>query len=216
MVNLNARIIDEKYTKLDESIKEIPEKFELDIYNINNPGSVVNMLASRMQSAVISVPEPLRDMTHDELRKLVKPDSLLTQLRLRFWYAYDEAVFTGKQISIRSIVNGICIPEVFIRILADKSKLAFILTPIVNYEIQVHDFLETSLHKMRTALDKIEIESSKDLLAVLKVYEVFDKRVNGDYKKNINKTVTVENKTSEEIRNRIGVKKKLLIEKEKK
>lgn len=211
MTKIRAQIVDEKEKKV---VELETQEFELDVYNQENPQSVINMVKGKFRDHIGSVPEELRELNQAELRKLKKPEALTTQLRLRFWYAYDEACFSGKKINMNTVTKGICEPMMFMKHIKDQRNLAFILCPIVNYETQVHDFLETSLFKMREGLDKIEIESSKDLLAVLKVYEVFDKRVNGDYKQTIKKEVKhiEEKRDSREIRDQIGNNKNLLIE----
>ena len=45
----------------------------------------------------------------------------------------------------------------------------------------MQEITETCLFKLRQGLEKVKIESVKDLAAVLKVYETFDKRLHGDY-----------------------------------
>tara|TARA_R110002020_G_scaffold65847_2_gene173507 strand:+ start:193 stop:861 length:669 start_codon:yes stop_codon:yes gene_type:complete len=210
-----SKVVGEKGERISTEL-ESPDQVHIDVYDAENPYSVINMCPSIMINPIYSIPEELQEMNNEELRKLVNPDSTLNQIRLRFWHEYDECVFSGKKaMTMSRVLKGICQPDQFKKILKEHEKLAYILCPVKSYEIQVQDFLETSLFKMRQGLDRIQIESSKDLLAVLKVYEVFDKRVNGDYKQTVNKKVTVENKqvgNSAEIRNQIGAKKDLLIE----
>lgn len=209
-----AQIIGEKEERVNRELIDNEPEFELDVYGADNKLSVVNMLQGKVKELALAIPDQLKELTQDELRELVEPDGILTQLRLRLWYTYDEAAFAGKPIRVSTVAKGVCNPEIFKKIIMKPENLAFILCPIVNYEVQVQDFLETSLYKMRKGLDNVKIETSKDLLAVLKVYEVFDKRVNGDYKQVIKKEVkhVTEPKSSSEIRQVVGKGKDLLIE----
>lgn len=200
------QVIDEKGQKM-ELVDLGQENFSLDVYTEDNPYSVVNMMTGRMKNLVQSVPQELRHMTHKDLRRLAQPDGLLNQLRLRFWYAYDESVCSGKKFSMNTVVKGLCDPLAFINMMKDPKNLAYILCPVAGYEIQVQDFLETSLWKMREGLQNIQVESSKDLLAILKVYEVFDKRVHGDYTQKVEKNINVKSKHETQFKSSRDIKK---------
>ena len=179
---LRAQIIDEKGNKIQELEQT---EFNLDVYSPDNMYSVFNMVPELMKNNMKLIPEELKDMEYEEIRKIVKPSATLNQLRIRFWYAYDEALYSGRKIGIASIAKGVCNDQQFKRIIKDPEKLSYILTPVTNYAIAVQDLMETSIYKMREALEKIDIQESKDLNAILKIYEVFDKRTFGDYKKKV-------------------------------
>lgn len=187
-----SQIVDERGEKINYD-PEQDERFEIDVYNTENAHSVINMLPPRIKETAKQIDSELKDMNNAELRKLIKPDAMLNQLRLRFWYCFDEAVISGKKLSVNSICKGICQAQVFSKIVRDPEKLAYILNPVAGYEIQIEEFLETSLYKMRQGLENIEIKDAKDLNAVLKLYEVFDKRINGDYTKKEKKYVKIDN-----------------------
>ena len=97
---------------------------------------------------------------------------------------------------INNIVAGSCSRMVFHRYIKEPEKLAWILTPVQSYQMGVQDLMETCLYKMRQALERLNMDSAKDLSAVMRIYEAFDKRVNGDYKQTINKSEKKEIKFS--------------------
>jgi len=65
--------------------------------------------------------------------------------------------------------------------------LAWILTPVQSYDTAMDDLMETCLYKMRQAIDKLHMTESKDIQAIMKVYEAFDKRKHGEYTQRIEK-----------------------------
>ena len=79
------------------------------------------------------------------------------------------------------VISGVCSLNLMKTMLSDVNNLAWVLTPIQSYDTQVQEITETCLFKLRQGLEKVKIESVKDLAAVLKVYETFDKRLHGDY-----------------------------------
>lgn len=184
---LNSQIIDENGSNIEVSLElDEAEKVSIDVYDQENPSSVYNIFPVKFLNYIDNIPESLREMDYQEIRKVVKPTPTLNQLRLKFWYEYDRISFEGGQFSIYRVAKGICNPQQLQKYMMNPEYMAYILTPIKSYEIQVHDALETALFKLRTSLENIEITNAKDLSTVLRVYETFDKRVNGDYKKNIN------------------------------
>lgn len=211
----NDTIVDEKNNIVEmNSDDDIAGVF--DIYSHENPYSVLNTIPNVLKDSVNKIPQELREMTVEEMRDLVTPNKTLNQLRLKFWKEYDSIIGQGgrKKMSIPKIIAGICSVPVFRSIMANPTKAAWILTPVSAYSIGVEELMETTLSKLRKKIDSVDINSTKDLSVLLKIFEVFDKRVHGDYKqtKEVTVTSTLAPGNSNEIRHAIEVKKNLLIE----
>ena len=211
----NDTIVDEK-----NNIIEINQDEDIvgvfDIYSHENPYSVINSVPSGLKNNINNIPQELRELTVDELRDLVEPTKTLNQLRLKFWKEYDTVIGLGgkRKMSVTRIIAGVCSIPVFRSIMANREKAAWILAPVSAYSIGVEELMETTLSKLRKKIDSVDINSSKDLAVLLKIFETFDKRVHGDYKQV--KEISVKNETvpgsSSDIRGAIEVKKNLLIE----
>jgi hypothetical protein len=193
---------EEKNEMLPYAFEEIP----LSIYETDNNFSVYSMMPNaRLKRQMLDIPQELRSMQYEDIRDLVKPNATLNQLRMRFWYEYDKvACGDESKIYLARMHKGICSESVLKSIVKDPEKFAYILTPINSYQIAVQDLLETSMYKIRKALDEVDIVTTKDLNTVLKVYEAFDKRIHGDYKKNI----AIE--ANENVKDNFGSSKELL------
>ena len=213
----NDTIVDEQnnIVTVSESDTQIENVF--DIYDTENSHSVLNTVPPFMKDMVNNIPQELREMTPEELRELVEPNKTLNQLRLRFWKEYDHIIGSSgkKKMSVSRITSGVCSFPIFKKTMANREKAAWILTPVSAYSLGLEELMETTLSKLRKKIDSVDINSAKDLSVLLKIFETFDKRVHGDYKK----TVEVRNTgsplvvgTSSDIRDAIEVKKKLLID----
>jgi hypothetical protein len=75
----------------------------------------------------------------------------------------------------------------FKKIISDPVNMAWILTPVQSYKTGVQDIMETCLYKMREAIKKMPVTEAKDVAALMRVYEAFDKRAHGDYTQKIEK-----------------------------
>lgn len=171
----------------DETGNTLPElhagNVTISVWDEDEEHSILNILNNKTELAMAmkKVPDNLKDMDTFELRETCNPSPLVNQLRLSFWREYDRSMGTGTSIRIENMLATICSKRVFRRVLTKSPNVAWILTPPQNYADGVRDVIETCLHKMRMALTQLDISDTKDLSAVLKIYEAFDKRVHGDY-----------------------------------
>ena len=195
----NDTIVDEKNNIVEMNVED-PIAGVFDIYDIENPYSVINTVPNVLKNNVVGIPQELRSMTVEELRDLVEPNKTLNQLRLKFWKEYDSVIGRGgntKKMSIPKIVAGICSVPVFRTIMSNREKAAWILSPVSAYAIGVEELMETTLSKLRKKLDTVDINDTKDLAILLKIFETFDKRVHGDYKQT--KEITVKENSAKSL-----------------
>lgn len=166
---------------------------QISVYEKDNPYSVYNRLPGNaifIKGQMDNVPDKYREMDHYNLRNELKPSPTINQLRINFWTEYDMSVGENRFLRVNNIIAGVCSVPTFRSHCKDPKKLAWILTPVQSYQSGVQDILETCLHKMRLALDKADVKTTKDLNIVMKIYEAFDKRVHGEYAQKIQKEVT--------------------------
>jgi len=193
-----------KRAKLRDENGIIPESnngiigASIDVWSISNPQSVVNLLppSSSLKEYVKTIPDEYKNLSSEDMRELAEPSATLNQLRLSFWGEYDRILGTGNRMALNNILNGICTINASKKLLSDPVNMAWLMTPIQVYDMQVQEITETLLYKMRTAVGKLKIENTKDLNTLMKMYEMFDKRVHGDYVQKIESKKIVENKKS--------------------
>lgn len=163
----------------------------IDIYDEENPESVFNMLksnASYLRERIHTVPEEWRDCDQYTIRNEVNPTPTLNQLRLNFWAEYDRTLgSTNKnaKMNLKNICSGTCSLNLLKSYIDDPMHLAWILTPVQSYNSQAQDVMETAMYKLRQGLEKLEMTDVKELNTVIKIFEGFDKRMHGDYKKQV-------------------------------
>lgn len=166
--------------------------YKIDVYSEDNPFSVRNCIPKTFKTIIESmdrVPENMKDRDPFELRDELKPNMTLNQLRINFWTEYDQSLGNGTKMKMNKIIAGVCTMRTFTFICKKPENIAWILTPVSNYQTGVQDILETCLFKMRQGLEKLDMTDVKHINAVSKIYESFDKRVHGDYVKREEKRV---------------------------
>lgn len=194
MIKHNTTLTDEENQRIEMFDTENGHLY-FDIFSHDNPYSVINTVPKILKQFIDQIPTELREMTTEELREVVKPDKTLNQLRLKFWKEYDYCIGARKKMSVLKMSAGTCSVPILKKIMANREKAAWIVTPISAYNLGVEELMETVLHKLREKVDTVDINSSKDLSVLLKIYETFDKRVHGEYKRE--DTLKIENKASQ-------------------
>lgn len=160
------------------------------VYDIMNENSVYNMLHFQLRSYVMNVPEEYRMLSPEALRAKVEPGPTLNRLRLNLWMQVDKVICSDekmKKISTPQIIDGVCQPAYWNEVLKDPLLLAWVLTPVQSYQRQIEDVMETSLSKLREVLTHGSVLKANGKIDVgaaqlyVKIFEMFDKRVHGNY-----------------------------------
>lgn len=176
----------------------------INIYDEESEFSVFNLLPANstfLRDSIRKVPELYRNMDHYELRAMINPTPTLNQLRINFWSEYDRCLDVNagrRRMQTNNIVAGVCSISVFKDHMRNPDKMAWLLTPVQSYQMGVQDVLETCLYKMRVGLEKLNMDTVKDMNTIMKIYEAFDKRVHGEYTQNIKKEVQYKGAVSPE------------------
>lgn len=98
-----------------------------------------------IRNAIEAIPQELIVKSEEELRKLVKPSYQNYQFKNYFWDEMARATNTGTRMVARRIYEKMfCRQHFYDRVLKNKELMAWVITPIVEYE-----------NKAKAALDKI-------------------------------------------------------------
>lgn len=194
---------------------------EVSIINDSDPNSVFNKSPDYLKELIKTVPEEIWDMPMYEVINKGKIDIDDRKLRLAFWLEYERAVRNDTPIHMPNVYKGIVHGSRMNKtILANKYKLAFIMTPPEDYKVKLEEMLVLALDEERKILElpvvqtKIQIdkegneirhEKVDSSLASLKhkIRESLQNRVHGAVAQNINQRTINKNfnvdTTSEEL-----------------
>ena len=164
-------------------------EISIDVFTKTNPDSVYSLLGGKnlfIKDKMDRLPDEFKERDPYEFRKEVSPSPTLNKLRIAFWTEYDNCFYSGTKMQMFRVVKGICSLNTLKTLVSDPINLGWILTPVQSYHTGVQDVLETCLYKMREGLENMSVSSAKELTSIMKIYEAFDKRVHGDYRKEVN------------------------------
>lgn len=140
-----------------------PGNMEIDIFTETNPDSVINKIAGEFKVALLRVRDSNPDwFTQDEselrksLKEVGKPPNITDNvLRTKFWIEYQGAIMEGKSIRPKQVFAGVCTEAYFYDLLKKRpEKVAWIMVPPINYQVQLDEALEFSTSKIREVLSK--------------------------------------------------------------
>lgn len=109
------------------------------------------------------------------------------QLRLSFWLEYDRCQEESRAFNVGHVYSGICTKSFFYgTYLRYPDKVAWLLTPPVEYEVKLREAHDFGLSKMREILDQDAISNrakpdTKLLDLQLKIFTMLDQRLKGGY-----------------------------------
>lgn len=132
----------------------IPDELKgIAIKDESNPRSIINLVPSSMANQIKVIPDAIFSWGEGELKTHTKIDVLEERLRLAFWREYDAAQIQGRKINLSHVYGGVCTQAVFQqKVVANSFKLAYILTPPLDYEIQMKELLQLGLEQLRDIL----------------------------------------------------------------
>lgn len=137
-----------------DASKNLPEELRVNpLKDEKNPRSVINICPSSVANAIRYIPDSVFSLGPDELKRAAKCGEVEERLRIAFWLEYDRAQSSGKNINISNVYGGICTQHAFLRTIVSNSfKMAYVLTPPVNYEVQMVEMLNLGLEQLRDIL----------------------------------------------------------------
>lgn len=132
----------------------LPEEYRVNpIKDTSNPRSIINLTPSSVSNAIGYIPESIFELGERELKQAAKPTEIEERLRYSFWREYDQAQSALRRINLANIYGGVCSQTHFLKnIVSNSFKLAYILTPPLDYEVQMQELLGLGLEQLRDIL----------------------------------------------------------------
>jgi hypothetical protein len=103
-----------------------------------------------------NVPEAVREMSENALKRHISNDTLRTTEMMRdaFWGEHGLAITEGRPIRSGKIYEGICSRAVFWRYVTDPYRLAYIFKPVMAYERALVTLLrEKGIDQLRNIME---------------------------------------------------------------
>ena len=172
---------------LSDNLSPIDSR-EISIYDMENPNSILQMVkhSRPLSQAVLRADQVLMLMDETALRTKLAPSAVDNRLRLAFWVEVDNCLNNkGAQFVEQRIYAGIVTKDVWEKkYLTNPKKMAWILTPVGNYESSMMEALETGVSQLRKILSapifddsgKLDTKAAK---IVVDVFKLLDERVRG-------------------------------------
>jgi hypothetical protein len=175
------------------------------------PQALIQLLPPLFKEIANTIPEDLFLLHEDDLEKLTSSQkfSLIDRrLRQAFWTEHEKAIKLSRGIIIQNVYTGVCTKQHFYnKVLVDKARVAFILTPPQEYGVAIkeaHEFGWNLLRKMmEEAYEAWQTAKDPKLFEVVrKTVEMLDNREKGAVikvveQKNLNVNVAANDKQQE-------------------
>lgn len=168
--------------------KVIPDGVEKELYDENNPTSLINLLPNRIVPIFKRVRDKLPRMMYyneRELRNYLSPDERDDRLRLSFWDEYNASTAGGKKMSLQSIINGCCGWDVWVTVYEPNNhKMCWIFCPPTSYSHQMKVILQHGMDRLLEIMNlplqnKDGSVNTRVATLVLKAWQLADMRVKG-------------------------------------
>jgi hypothetical protein len=173
-------------TALMDNLSPIDTR-DISIYDMDNEKSILNLVkhSKALAQAVLRADQVLMLMDEGILRQKLQPSAIDNRLRLAFWTEVDNSINAKTSMVEQRIYAGIVTREVWEqKYLTNPKKMAWILTPVGNYESSMMEALETGVSQLRKILSaplfaddgKLDTKAAK---LVVDVFKLLDERVRG-------------------------------------
>lgn len=145
----------------------------------------MNVLPHALANAYFKLPRDYHLMEEARIIREFQPSSMWHRLRIAFWDEYHRARDRGVRMLPQNIIRGNCTHDYWKEyILPNEKAVAFITHPIPEYALQNTEMLMLSMKRMREILEAPLFakngQVNRDILkAIMKMYEVLDRRVHG-------------------------------------
>lgn len=169
-------------------------KFSIDLFTAENPYSLINLLPREVADAIKRVklekPEYL-EVDEREFRKQFASDGhTLNQtvhcIRIQFWQEYERAMIEQRRMKAAWIYGGaLSRPNFYTIFLKNNLKVAWMVTPPLNYVTRSEEMLRLAQDKIRNILDADmkKFRTTQAQLSLMKlqfqVYQYLDSKATG-------------------------------------
>lgn len=136
-----------------------PEDINIEVYRggLELARAIVTneeLLPTKLLEAIIKLPPEWIGLTDSEIKeKGYKPTITDRKLRTGFWRAVEAAERTGATMTLSSICRGVCGTGSLQNAMTIPPRLAYMLAPIVSYEIETETMLTMALERCNEILE---------------------------------------------------------------
>lgn len=158
------------------------------IINEDDPRNLVNLVPPDVSDALkrlVKYRPALFFMEEAKFKKQVKPDALISRLRISFWDEYCRAQDNNAMINISAVIRNVCSKDYFYEVvLRNEAKLAWLIYPPKDYMMAMREMLDLGLDEWREIL-ALPIQNKRGkvdyklLSSKLKIVQLLDMRVKG-------------------------------------
>jgi len=158
----------------------------LDIYNEDNPRSLINLVTERFRDALLGIPRSMHELDDDELEHRTKPSIHMKTLKLAFWVELNRVHdFELDKMDITYVVSGFCTLHYFYELIRKRPLfLAWLIRPTQGYRAMMEEALHYTTRRLRTLAESIPFEKDgkfnpKNAEIFMKVHTLIENRVAG-------------------------------------
>ncbi len=186
---------------LEKSEQSFGKQFGIDLFDLENPRSLINIVPQRLREAMLrpDLPRGWLEYPESNLMQLCEHhlDPRDYRLKLTFWDEYNRAQDENCMMNLERVCKGsVSVNYFYSTVLKNPHKLIFMLQPHAHYQVSVRELLQLSLSKMREVMTLPIVDGKgKPQLGVIKemvkIFQIVDNRVQGGARQ----TVDINQKT---------------------
>ena len=113
--------------------------------------SAITVYSDKIKECIEAIPERIRLMTEERLRKEVDPNIKLYEVKRAFWEEITRAQGSGRRMIVARVYSGKMGKESFYDMIKDPYKMAWITNPLTTYE----DRTQAALDKVTERYDEL-------------------------------------------------------------
>lgn len=192
-----ARVAETTARKLPDSAKE--ENAE-GLFNKSNPYNIYTLVGNKNYHKDLSkAQEVMEELSRDEIEDHVKDNcsitdkKLLEVLRTSFWFEFDTALSSHREMALGRVFETHCGSLRFKRLLRDPMLFSYILYRPLRDEIKLRSLLNKGFDRFMEILD-MPLKDFKDrpnvplMKEMREIYKLADNRLNGGIVQKLHQT----------------------------
>ncbi|MNJ94806.1 hypothetical protein D3C87_125090 [compost metagenome] len=130
------------------------QDIEYSIKEADNPNSLVNKTTTAISQRIAVIPDEILLMEEEALEVTARVGKTETRLRIAWMIEFERALRTGKEMNPSNIYLGTCTKKYFYEYVVGNSyKLAYIIKPFPEFQIELEDILQLGLKRARLTLE---------------------------------------------------------------